>query len=158
MWKQEVSPQQEPSLKTEGTRQPQTADPAAPGRPLDEEQRIVAWVGKSVVFKGDLSSSEDMTIDGRVEGTVKLRDHGLTIGPNAAIRADIVAKTVIVRGAVTGTVTAGDKVVVSETGSVEGDIISPRLALADGAVLRGRVDTLTRQPETNSVRRLAAVP
>lgn len=141
MWKPEVSPEQEISLKTEGTRQPQTADPAGPGRPLDEDQRVVALVGKSVVFKGDLSSSEDMTIDGHVEGTVKLRDHGLTIGPNAAIRADIVAKTVIVRGSVMGTITAGDKVVVSETGSVEGDVISPRLALADGAVLRGRVDT-----------------
>jgi cytoskeletal protein CcmA (bactofilin family) len=144
MWNKEALPGQEPPPRTEGTRQPQTADPSAAGRPPDEEQRAVAWVGKSVVFKGDLSSSEDMTIDGRVEGTVKLRDHGLTIGPNAAICADIVARTVIVRGAVTGTITAGDKVIVSETGSVEGDVISPCLALADGAVLRGRVDTLAR--------------
>jgi cytoskeletal protein CcmA (bactofilin family) len=78
---------------------------------------MVTWVGASVVFKGDLSSSEDMTIDGRVEGTVKLADRGLTIGPNAEIRADIVAETVTVRGAVTGTITAGDKV-------VEGDVMS----------------------------------
>jgi len=118
----------------------------------------VTWVGKSVVFKGDLSSSEDMTIEGRVEGTVKLDDHSLTIGPNAEIQADIVAKTVTVRGAVTGTITAGDRVVVSGTGSVEGDIASPRLALAEGAVLRGRVDTLARHTEANNVRRLAAVP
>jgi cytoskeletal protein CcmA (bactofilin family) len=158
MWKQDISPKQEPSLKTEGTRQLQTADPATAGRPLDEERRVVTWVGKSVVFKGDLSSLEDMTIDGRVEGTVKLRDHGLTIGPNAEIRADIVAKTVTVRGAVTGAITAGDKVVVSGTGSVEGDVISPRLALAEGAVLRGRVDTLTRHTEAKNVRRLVAVP
>ena len=158
MWKPEVSPKQEPSLKTEGIRQPQTADPATAGRPLDEERRVGAWVGKSVVFKGDLSSSEDMTIDGRVEGTVNLGDHGLTIGSNAKIHADIVAKTVTVRGTVTGTITAGDKVVISETGSVEGDIRSPRLVLADGAVLRGRVDTLPRHTEANKVRRLAAVP
>jgi cytoskeletal protein CcmA (bactofilin family) len=157
MWNKDVSPSQEPSLDTEGPRQPQTASPAAAGRPLVEEQRVVAWVGKSVVFKGDLTSSEDMTIDGRIEGTVELRDHGLTVGPNAAIRADIVARTVIVRGAVTGTIIAGDKVVVSETGSVEGDVISPRLALADGAVLRGRVDTLGRDSEANDGRRLAAV-
>src|SRR5713226_6091534 len=158
MWNQDVSPDQEPSLKPEGIRQPQTADPATAGRPLDEARWVVTWVGQSVVFKGDLSSSEDMTIEGRVEGTVKLDDHSLTIGPNAEIRADIVAKTVTVRGAVTGTITAGDKVVVSGTGSVEGDVISPRLALADGAVLRGRVDTLTRHTEANKVRRLAAVP
>jgi cytoskeletal protein CcmA (bactofilin family) len=159
MWKQEASSKREP-VKTEDTRQPQTPDPATAGRPLevDEERRTVAWVGQSVVFKGDLSSSEDMTIDGRVEGTVKLPDHGLTIGPHAEIRADIVAKTVTVRGSVTGAITAGDKVVISETGSVEGDIISPRLALADGAVLRGRVDTLTRHTEANKVRRLAVVP
>jgi cytoskeletal protein CcmA (bactofilin family) len=117
----------------------------------------VTWVGRSVAFKGDVSSSEDMTIDGHVEGTVKLGDHDLTIGPNADIRADIVAKTVTVRGAVTGTITAGDKVVVSATGSVEGDITSPRLALADGAVLRGRVDTLTRHAEAKKVGRLVAV-
>ena len=152
MWKQDASPKQGPSLNTEGTRQPQTADPAIAGRQLDEERRVVTWLGTSVVFKGDLSSSEDMTIDGRVEGTVKLGDHGLIIGPNAKIRADIVAKTVTVRGAVTGTITAGDKVVVSSTGSVEGDVISPRLALADGAVLRGRVDTLTRNTEANIAR------
>src|SRR5437870_181799 len=158
MWKQEVTPKQEPSLEPEGTRQPRTADPAPAGHPLDEERRVVAWVGKSVVFKGDLSSSEDMTIDGRVEGTVKLPDHGLTIGPHAEIRSDIVAKTVTVRGTVTGTITAGDKVVISETGSVEGDIRSPRLVLADGAVLRGRADTLTRHIEANRVRRLAVVP
>jgi cytoskeletal protein CcmA (bactofilin family) len=157
MWKQEVPPRPEPSLNTEGPRQPQTADRAAASRPPDEERRVVAWVGKSVVFKGNLSGSEDMTIDGRVEGTIELRDHGLTIGPNAEIRADIVAKTVTVRGAVMGTIKAGDKVVVSETGSVEGDIMSPRLALADGAALQGRVDTSIRDIEASKVRRLAAV-
>ena len=156
MWKQEVPPKQRMSPETEGTRQPQTAEPAIEGLPL-EERRVVAWVGKSVVFRGDLSSSEDMTIDGRVEGTVELPDHCLTIGPNADIRADIVAKTVSVRGAVTGTITAGDKIVVAETGSVEGNIISPRLALADGAVLRGRVDTLTPHTEANNVLRRSAV-
>jgi cytoskeletal protein CcmA (bactofilin family) len=152
MWKQDVAPRQEPSLKTEGFRQQQTPDPSTA-----EERRVVAWVGKSVVFEGDLSSSEDMTIDGRVEGTVTLRDHGLTVGPHAEIRADIVAKTVTVRGAVIGMITATEKVVISETGSVEGDISSPRLALADGAVLRGRVDTLIRHAEANNVRRLAPV-
>jgi cytoskeletal protein CcmA (bactofilin family) len=153
MWKQDLSPRQEPLVKPEGTRQAQTRDTRE-----EEERRVVAWVGKSVVFKGDLTSSEDMTIDGRVEGTITLLDHGLTIGPHAEIRADILVKTVIVRGAVIGMITAGDSVVVSETGSVEGDIVSPRLALADGAVLRGRVDTATRQTEANEVRRLAPVP
>jgi len=111
-----------------------------------EERRVVAWVGKSVVFTGKLSSSEDMTIDGRVEGSIELRDHTLMIGPDADIRADIVAKTAIIYGAVTGKITARDKVDIRETGSVDGDIIAPRLAISDGAVLRGRVDT---EPKKN---------
>ena len=98
----------------------------------------------SVVFKGDLISLEDMTIDGRVAGTIELRDHSLTIGPDAHIQADIVAKTVTVLGTVTGTIIAREAVDIRETGSVEGDVTSPRLAMADGAVMRGRIDTGTR--------------
>ena len=151
MWNREA-PQE-----SSGARQPDAPEPATPSRSGDE-RRVVAWVGKSVVFKGDLTSSEDMTIDGRVEGTIELRGHGLTIGPDADIRANIVARTVTVRGAVTGTITASDGVLVCETGSVEGDIISPRLAVADGAVLRGRVDTWARRADATNLRpRLAAV-
>jgi cytoskeletal protein CcmA (bactofilin family) len=111
----------------------------AAGRPI-AERRIVAWVGKSVIFKGDLISAEDMTVDGRIEGTIEVRGHGLTIGPDADIRADIVAQTVVVLGAVTGSITARDRVDIGETGSVDGTILSPRLAVAEGAVLRGQVN------------------
>ena len=137
MWNRETSSQ------GEGARQPQTSTLAVPDRPL-EERRVVAWVGKSVLFRGDLISLEDMTIDGRVEGTIELRDHSLIIGPDARISADIVAKVVTVLGTVTGTITASETVDIRATGSVEGDIISRRLSMADGAVVRGRVDTGTR--------------
>jgi cytoskeletal protein CcmA (bactofilin family) len=106
---------------------------------LPEERRMIAWVGKSVVFTGQLTSLEDMTIDGRVEGTIEVRDHSLTIGPDADIHAGITAKVVTVLGRVTGTITASHKVDIRETGAVKGDIVSPRLALADGALLRGQV-------------------
>jgi cytoskeletal protein CcmA (bactofilin family) len=109
-----------------------------PARPA-EERRLIAWVGKSVIFKGDLVSSEDMDIDGRVEGTIDVRGHTLTIGPDADIRATIQAGTVTVLGAVNGTITAEHKVEIRPNGSVEGDIVAPRLAMADGAILRGRV-------------------
>ena len=155
MWKETSTPA-EPAPGTESSRQPTSVNPAAAGRPDDEERRLVAWVGKSVVFKGDLTSSEDMTIDGHVQGTIELRDHALTIGPHAQIRGDIVAKIVTVRGTITGSIIAGDKVIVAETGSVEGDITTPRLALTDGAKLRGRVDT-SPQTATGTVRQLAAV-
>src|SRR5215467_536063 len=101
MWNREAS------TKDEGQRPapPAPATPSAPAppitaRPVEEERRLVAWVGKSVLFRGDLISLEDMTIDGRVEGTIELRDHTLTIGPDAHIQADITAKTVTVLGRV----------------------------------------------------------
>jgi cytoskeletal protein CcmA (bactofilin family) len=150
MWNREASP------TNDVARPPLTSEPAVTNRPSDE-RRVVAWMGKSVIFKGDLISSEDLTIDGRVEGTIEVRDHALTIGPDAEIRANIIAKAVTVHGSVTGTITASDKVDVRETGSVDGDITSPRLALTDGAVVRGRVETLPRPVEANNPRRLAIV-
>jgi cytoskeletal protein CcmA (bactofilin family) len=97
-------------------------------------------IGKSVVIKGELNGSEDLTIEGHVEGTIQLRDHALTIGANGRIKAQVFAKSVIVLGEVTGNVTASDKVDIRDGGSVDGDIISPRVAIAEGAHFRGSVD------------------
>jgi cytoskeletal protein CcmA (bactofilin family) len=97
-------------------------------------------IGKSVVIKGELNGSEDLTIEGQVEGTIQLRDHVLTIGPNGRIKAQVFAKAVIVQGEVTGNVTASDKVDIRDNGSVDGDIVSPRVAIAEGAHFRGSVD------------------
>jgi len=97
-------------------------------------------IGKSVVIKGELNGSEDLTIEGHVEGTIQLKDHVLTIGPNGRIKAQVFAKAVIVLGEVTGNVTATDKVDIRDNGSVDGDIISPRVAIAEGAHFRGSVD------------------
>ena len=121
---------------------PVAVQPVSPALPA-EERRVVAWVGKSVIFKGTLISSEDMTIDGQVEGTIEIRDQGLTIGPDADIRADIVARTVTIHGTVIGNIRATDKVDIRETGRIDGDLSSPRIALADGALVRGRVDTVS---------------
>jgi len=97
-------------------------------------------IGKSVVIKGELNGSEDLTIEGHVEGTIQLKDHVLTIGPNGRIKAQVFAKAVIVLGEVTGNVTATDKVDIRDNGSVDGDIVSPRVAIAEGAHFRGSVD------------------
>ena len=120
----------------------QSPDSITAGRPA-EERRVMVWVGKSVVFKGELVSSEDMSIDGRVEGTVDVRDHTLTIGPDAEIHANINAKTITIHGAVTGSIKASVKVDLRETGKVDGDITAPRVAMAEGADLHGRIDTLS---------------
>jgi cytoskeletal protein CcmA (bactofilin family) len=111
-------------------------------RPEDSRSvlRDVVNIGKSVVIKGELNGSEDLTVEGYVEGRVELRDHVLTIGPNGRLKAEVFAKSVIVLGEVTGNVTATEKVDIRDKGSVDGDIIAPRVAIAEGAHFRGSVD------------------
>jgi cytoskeletal protein CcmA (bactofilin family) len=103
-------------------------------------ERDVVNIGKSVVIKGELNGSEDLTIEGHVEGRIELKDHVLTIGPNGKIKAQVFAKAVIVLGEVNGNVTASEKVDIRDGGAVDGDIISPRVAIAEGAHVRGSVD------------------
>jgi cytoskeletal protein CcmA (bactofilin family) len=116
--------------------------PAAAGAPIQQKQieRDKVNIGKSVIIKGELSGSEDLTIEGHVEGKIELRDNILTIGPNGKIKAEVFAKAVIVLGEVSGNVTASEKVDIRDNGSVDGDIISPRVAIAEGAHFRGSVD------------------
>ena len=116
---------------------------AAPGgvqrdRPA-AASRMIMDLGKSVVIKGELTASEDLTMYGQMEGSIKLPNHTLTIGPQADIRATIAAKAVVVMGAVTGDVTAGERIEIQASGSVIGDVVAPRLAIADGGSLEGKV-------------------
>lgn len=97
-------------------------------------------IGKSVVIKGELSGSEDLAIEGQVEGKIELRQNVLTIGANAKIKAQVFAKQVVVLGEVVGNITASEKVDIRDNGSVDGDIASPRVAIAEGAHFRGSID------------------
>jgi cytoskeletal protein CcmA (bactofilin family) len=97
-------------------------------------------IGKSVVIKGELSGSEDLTIEGQVEGKIELRQNVLTIGPNAKIKAQVFAKAIVIQGEVHGNVTATEKVDIRDAGSVDGDVSAPRVAIADGAHFRGSID------------------
>ena len=97
-------------------------------------------IGKSVVIKGELTGSEDLTIEGHVEGKIELRQNVLTIGPNGKIKAQVFAKSVMILGEVTGNVTASEKVDLRDNGSVDGDIAAPRVAIAEGAHFRGSID------------------
>ncbi len=118
------------------------AAPSSPRPDVDARHigREMVHIGKSVVIKGELNGSEDLTIEGHVEGKIELRDHVLTIGPNGKIKAQVFAKSVIVLGEVNGNVTATEKVDIRENGAVDGDIIAPRVAIAEGAHFRGSVD------------------
>jgi len=97
-------------------------------------------IGKSVIIKGELSGSEDLTIEGQVDGKIELRQNILTIGPNAKIKAQVFAKAVVIQGEVHGNVTATEKVDIRDAGSVDGDLSAPRVAIADGAHFRGSID------------------
>jgi cytoskeletal protein CcmA (bactofilin family) len=128
------------------------ASPQSPPRaPItrDAAHKLVMNLGKSVTIKGELSGSEDLTLYGRMEGSVKLPEYTLTIGPDADIRAEISAKFVVIMGGVTGNVIAGEKVEIRATGSVTGDIASPRLAIQDGGCMRGKVATSGSQLKQN---------
>jgi cytoskeletal protein CcmA (bactofilin family) len=144
MWKRDEGVRTTGGQPT-ATPQPSAPAPAAGGPahrpdPGQHMEKDIVNIGKSVVIKGELNGSEDLTIEGHVEGTIQLRDHVLTIGPNGRIKAQVFAKSVIVLGEVTGNVTASDKVDIRDNGSVDGDIISPRVAIAEGAHFRGSVD------------------
>jgi cytoskeletal protein CcmA (bactofilin family) len=144
MWKRDEAVR--PASQPPAAPQPQPAAPIATGVPgprpetSHQMEKDVVNIGKSVVIKGELNGSEDLTIEGHVEGTIQLKENVLTIGPNGRIKAQVFAKSVIVLGEVTGNVTASDKVDIRDNGSVDGDIVAPRVAIAEGAHFRGSVD------------------
>jgi len=143
--------------------------PGAPGVPtaprvhvpeteaMRQMDKDVVNIGKSVIIKGELNGSEDLVIEGTVDGKVELREHVLTIGTHGKIKAEVFAKIVIVLGEVVGNITASEKVDIRDSGSVDGDIVSPRVAIAEGAHLRGSVD-MQKKPAAAAVTVQAAKP
>ena len=137
MWKRDEAVRP-PSAPGAAPPPPQTHDTPAVRPPSAGKES--ALIGKSVVVKGALSASEDMTIDGLVEGTIELRQNVLTIAPNGKIMAKILAKAVVVLGHVHGNITAVEKIDIRDSGSVDGDLIAPRVAISEGAHFRGSID------------------
>jgi cytoskeletal protein CcmA (bactofilin family) len=121
-------------------------------------------IGPSVHIKGTLSGREDLTVDGKVEGKITLKEHVLTIGANGQIEANLQAKAVIVHGKVVGDITADNRVEIASSGTVHGDVRAPRVAIADGAMFRGSVDMDTssswkaEKPRSQSNQATAEMP
>jgi cytoskeletal protein CcmA (bactofilin family) len=126
----------------EETKKTVVVPPLQPALERADEGRTAAWIGRAITVKGEVISEEDLTIDGRVDGTIALGDHSLTIGAGASVLANLNAHTITISGTVNGNVTATERIDIRETGSVDGDIKAPRVAVHEGAVLRGRVDTV----------------
>jgi len=99
-----------------------------------------ARIGKSVVIRGEVKGSEDLFVDGRIEGTISLSESRLTIGPNAVLAADLTARDVLVLGQVQGNINASGRVELRAGCTVTGDVRAQRLAIEDNAVFRGKVD------------------
>jgi cytoskeletal protein CcmA (bactofilin family) len=97
-------------------------------------------MGQSLIIKGELSGGEDLTLDGRVEGKISLPEHVLTVGANATLDAEIVAKVVIVLGTVKGNVSAKEKFELRPGGVMEGGLTSPKVAMAEGATFNGKIE------------------
>ena len=130
---------------TERPLRPQPVEHAQ--RPQPAEHRL-AVIGKSVHIKGELTSDEDVTIHGTVDGTVALAGHNLTVGADGRITAGITANSVVVEGHVVGDINAKERIELRAGGSVEGDLAAPRVVLGEGARLKGSVDM---QIESGSV-------
>src|SRR5215813_8132232 len=121
------------------SRETRTPDP--PARTTDSFRAdVAAHIGKSVVVKGELSGSEDLYLDGEVEGTIELRDHSLVVGPNGRIRANITARELIVHGKAEGNVHCTERVELKKSCVLVGDIITQRVVIEDGAFFKGAVD------------------
>lgn len=113
---------------------------SAPPRPGRASTPGGATIGSSIVIDGDVTGSEDMTIHGRVKGTVKLPEHRLQIGPDGHVEATAFARSIIVDGRVRGDLSAEQEIVVRGTGDVQGNLAAPRIGLEEGAKFKGRID------------------
>ena len=100
----------------------------------------LAQIGKSVVIKGELSGSEDLYVDGQVEGSISLKNNSLTVGPHGQVKASVEAKGIVVQGKLDGNVLASDRVDLRKSAIVTGDISTQRISIEEGAFLKGKVD------------------
>ncbi len=104
-----------------------------------------ATIGRSVVIKGEVSGAESLYVDGRIEGTVNFGDSRVTIGRNGVVVADINAREVVVMGTVTGNIHCSDRLDIRSEGSLTGDVVTPRICVEDGAVLKGAIEVRADQ-------------
>lgn len=131
MWKKEEEQTAQPRAEsTPRVSRPQTASQAS-GR---------ATIGPSISIKGDVTGSEDLLIQGRVDGSVTLEDHAVGVGSEGRVKADIIGRLITVEGTVEGDLTAQEQIVLRGSAQVKGDIKAPRVVLEDGATFRGLVD------------------
>jgi cytoskeletal protein CcmA (bactofilin family) len=108
-----------------------------------------ATIGRSLVIKGEISGSESIFVDGRIEGSINLAEHRVTIGRNGNVQANINAKEVVIMGKVTGNVDCSDRLDIRSEGSLTGDVVTHRISVEDGALLKGSVQVRAEEKKNN---------
>lgn len=121
-------------------------------KPSDSARAELAHIGKSVVVRGELSGSEDLYLDGEVEGSIELRDHHLTIGPHGKVRAHVNARDVVVHGQLDGNVHGTERVELKKSAVLTGDIVTNRIVIEDGALFKGSIETQREAPKVGPKR------
>jgi len=166
MWK--PRPEDNKPMSTNPTQSSQPAAVAAPSipappaphketpKPSESFKADVGHIGKSVHIKGELTGSEDLYLDGEIEGTIDLRDHSLIIGPNGKIKAGITARDLVVHGKVEGNVSATGRVELRRSCTLIGDVSTQRIVIEDGAFFKGAIDIKERDTKNESRKPMAA--
>jgi cytoskeletal protein CcmA (bactofilin family) len=148
MWKPTNQPQtpgrpaepERPTTSTPSAPAMAASEPAAAPRPVATTTADQATIGKSLVIKGEVTGSESLYIDGRVEGSINLSGNRVTVGRNGVVSANINAREIVVLGKVRGNLTASDRVDIRSDGSLTGDVIAARISIEDGAFFKGGID------------------
>ncbi len=133
MWKKDAAPEGTPPARPEATPRPErTATPRGSGER--------ATIGTSITIRGEVTGDEDLLIQGRVDGSVDLKQHSVTVGREGQVKANIIGRVITVEGTVEGNLTGAEQVMLRSSAVVQGDIAAPRVVLEDGARFRGGVD------------------
>jgi cytoskeletal protein CcmA (bactofilin family) len=154
MWKKEDAKSPAENSAATGFAKSQSSDFS---NSFSDSSRVAATIGQGIRIKGEVSGTEDLFVDGFVEGKLNLAaDCCLTIGPNGSVKADLVAREIIVRGKVEGKIIARDKLQIGSTGEITGEVQTGRLAIEDGATLRGKVEAGRMETARSAESRSAA--
>ncbi len=109
-----------------------------------------ATIGRSLVIKGEISGSESLYVDGKIEGTINLNDNRVTIGRNGSVTANISAREVVIMGKVQGNVTCTDRLDIRSEGSLTGDVVTQRISVEDGAIMKGSIEVKAAGDQKNN--------
>src|SRR5881409_86715 len=156
MWNKREEEVRPPEMPARPAPEPHRAAAPEPVRGGTMETTSVGKIGKSIVIRGELSGNEDLTIEGTVEGKIELKDHNLTVGSTGKIQAEVYAKAVNIQGEVQGNIRAEDRIEIATSGTVKGDLVAPRIIIADGARFKGSVDMEKPGGETARTRSAAS--